>query len=84
MGLGQQLAGGGVIGNGKAVGVLHALVAAQLDCAQPQRRNQQLGGAQRAVQVVQAVQWMHQNSSSQAGAAMAGRGSSGSGACGVG
>ena len=76
-GLLQQCSRGGVIGNGEAVGVFHALVAAQLDRAQPQWRYAQAGGAQRPVPVMQGG-GAHGSRVSQAGWATAGRGSGGS------
>ncbi len=52
-GLGQQQAGFVIAGDGEAGGVLHALVAPQLDRAQAQRRNLEAGAAQGAMEVVQ-------------------------------
>src|SRR5690606_14561117 len=52
-GLGEQGAGGRVIRDREAVGILHALVATELDGAEAQRRDQQAGVAERAMQVVQ-------------------------------
>jgi len=72
-GQGQQFASLGIVGDGEAAGVLHALVATQLDRAQTQRRNAQACAAQRAVQVMQ--RRVHGSSPSQNGPVSGGRGS---------
>ncbi len=73
--LAQQGARLRVIGDGEAVGVLHPLVAPELDRAQSQRRYAQAGRAQRAMQIVQGG--AHGSSVSHTGCPSAGRGSSG-------
>ncbi|MOA28054.1 hypothetical protein D3C78_1489720 [compost metagenome] len=75
-GLGQQLAGLVVVGDGKAVGVFDSLITPQLDCTQAQWRDAQTGAAQGAVQIVESRQ-AHGSSCSQTGRAIGGRGSSG-------